>query len=120
MIDTTTGVWKIESGKLPTIPEKINEEAPCEAFPFLIMFYGSDSSAGKGKCGMYLVCISLGSITETTELLGEICSLQFIDNRAPQNQYFLFCTTQRKVFNMFPGNDARNVSIEGHTLIDKV
>jgi hypothetical protein len=84
------------------------------------MFYGSASGAGKGKCGMYLVCITLGSITETMESLGEICSLQFTDNYAPQNQYFLFHTTQRKVFNMFPGNDARNVSIEIHTLIDKV
>jgi len=72
MLDTTTGVWKIESGKFPAVPEKINEEAPCEAFPLLIIFFGLASGAGKGKCGVYLVSLTLGATTETMDSPGAI------------------------------------------------
>jgi hypothetical protein len=44
-----------------------------------IIFFGSASGVARGRCGVDLMCLPLGAITETVESPGASCNLQGID-----------------------------------------
>jgi hypothetical protein len=44
-----------------------------------MIFSGLALGVSRGSCGVDLVCLTLGSTTETMELSGAICNIQVID-----------------------------------------